>query len=353
MKPLVDVNLFVHNGAATLAAALDSVLAQTWPSLAVTVIDNASTDATAAIASSYAAADRRVTLRSNRANTGPVMNCQRAFWAGNADYVMPKTADDLLAPDFIAEVMDVLLAHPSTAMCHAAGLVFDAGGSVRSVYPAEHRLNAVGEDPLERARHVMTRYTSAPSFWGIYRRAAIDRLATIPYRAGWDHVVLAELALYGEIRSIESLLFWRRDGGKDVGLLARGCSQYTQRGLGLDDALAELRWRTPLVTTAYAHVEQFAVARLDATDRRRLMADVPQIFRTRWMPMMQHEAARFRTDLPALLDTLADEQGVIALWAARHLQDTLTALETIMPGQGFAAACIEVAALADGLRVSA
>ncbi len=353
MTPLVDVNLFVHNGAATLAAALDSVLAQTWPSLAVTVIDNASSDATAAIAASYAAADRRVTLRSNRANTGPVMNCQRAFWAGNAEFVMPKTADDLLAPDFIAEIMEVLLAHPQTAMCHTAGLVFDESGAVRSVYPAEHRLNAVGADPLERARHVMTRYTSAPSFWGIYRRAAIDRLATIPYRAGWDHVVLAELALYGDIRSIESLLFWRRDGGKDVSLLARGCSQYTQRGLSLDDTLAELRWRTPLVTTAYAHVEQFAVARLDVADRRRLMADVPRIFRARWLPLMQREAANFRADLPALLDVIADDQGVSALWATRHLLDALTALETILPGQGFAAACIEVAALADGLRIPA
>ena len=34
--PFVDINLFVHNGAATVAAAIDSVLAQTWPNLTLT-----------------------------------------------------------------------------------------------------------------------------------------------------------------------------------------------------------------------------------------------------------------------------------------------------------------------------
>ena len=263
--PVVDVNLFVHNGAATIAEALEGVLAQTWPAVAVTVIDNASTDGTAGIVAGIAARDRRVVLRRNRANVGPVLNCQRAFWYGDADFVMPKTADDLLAPDFIAECMDTLLARPGVAMCHAAGLVFDDGGAVRHVYPPEHRLGAVGDDALARARHVMGHYTSAPAFWGVYRRAAVDLLAPLPYRPGWDHAVLAELALYGEIVGLEAPLFWRRHGGKDVGVLARGCSQFTQRGLDAEEGLADLAWRTPLISTAYAHVERFAVARLPTT----------------------------------------------------------------------------------------
>jgi hypothetical protein len=39
--------------------------------------------------------------------------------------------------------------------------------------------------------------------------------------AGWDHVLLAELALYGEIRHVPEQLHWRRDGGKPVLQLAR------------------------------------------------------------------------------------------------------------------------------------
>ncbi len=346
MNPQVDVNLFVHNGAATIGAALESVLAQSWRALAVTVIDNASTDGTADIAGAYAADDRRVRVLRNRANVGPVLNCQRAFWHGTADFILPKTADDLLAPDYVATLMEVMLAAPGTALCHAAGLVFDDAGAVRMVYPPEHRLDARGDDPVARACHVMERYTSAPAFWGIWRRAAVDLLPAISYRAGWDHAVLAELALYGEIRSVDALLFWRRHGGKDVASLARGCSEWTQRGLPLDDGLAELRWRTPLVTTAYAHVERFALARLPEAHRLDLMEAAVRIFRARWLPLMQREADAFRAGFPALLEALALAAGLAAHSRARHLLDALSALDALLPEEGWGALRSDVVSVA-------
>jgi hypothetical protein len=278
-----------------------------------------------------AARDDRVRLHRNRVDVGPVLNCQRAFWLGEADFVMPKTADDVLAPDMIAEVMERLLARPELAMCHAAGLVFGDDRRVSHVYPPEHRLNAAGPDPLARACHVMERYTSAPAFWGIYRRAAVDLLAPLPYRPGWDHAVLAELALYGEIGHIEPLLFWRRHGGKEVGRLARGCSAFTQRGLGLDDELADLFWRLPLVATAYAHLERFAVARLAAGPRRALMDRVAPIFRHRWLPMMRREAECFAADLPVLVRRVVCAEGAARLWGGRQLREAMTAVAALVP----------------------
>jgi glycosyltransferase involved in cell wall biosynthesis len=344
--PCVDVNLFVYNGAQTIAAAIDSVLAQTWPAFRLTIIDNGSTDDTLNIAQAYADRSDNVSIHRNRANAGAVLNSQRAFWLGDADFVMPKTADDLLAPDFIERIMMDLAAHPDCAMCHAAGLVFTGPGIVRQTYPPEHNLHAIGPDRIERARHVMRRYTSAPSFWGIYRRTVTDRLARIPYRAGWDHAMLAELALYGEIRHVPDTLFWRRDGGKPVQHLAPACTEYAQRGLDVNDPLAELRWRTPLITTAYAHVETFALARLPLTERRTLMQDASDIFRARWSPLLHQEAQAFRNALPALVGAMASETGIIAAWMAQRLTEALRAIETILPGQDFAEAHLEIAGLA-------
>ena len=336
-QPEVDINLFVRDGAATIEEALDSVLTQSWTALRLTVIDNASTDATPAIAARVAARDRRVRLHRNRADVGPVLNCQRAFWFGAADFVMPKTADDLLAPDAVAELMERMLARPGLAMCHAAGLVFGDDRQVRHVYPPEHLLDAAGPDPVSRACHVMEHYTSAPSFWGIYRRAAVDRLAPLPYRPGWDHAVLAELALYGEIGHAAPLLFWRRHGGKDVAALARGCSAFTQRGLGLDDELADLFWRLPLVGTAYAHVERFALARIGAAERRALMASVAPIFRRRWLALMRREADGFAAALPALAARLAASEGVARLWGGRQLREAMDALAALLPDHALGA----------------
>ena len=348
----VDVNLFVYNGATTVGAAIESVLAQTFSSFTLTLIDDGSTDGTADVLAGYAARDRRISLKHNRCNGGAIANFQRGFWFGNADYVMPKSGDDMIAPDFIESLMGVLQAHPGTAMCHAAGLVFRGSDTVVGSYPPEHCLNAVDADPLARARHVMSRYTSSPSFWGIYRRAAVDRLSPIRTRAGWDHVVLAELALSGAIRHVPRPLYWRRDGGKPVLQLARAATEQARAGLPLDDTLAEQRWRTPMITTAYAHLEMAAATRLPHADRLRLMTDAREIFRARWLAWLIREAEALQQAVPALLSELRHASPLEASWMTRSLTEALHAAATIVPEVSVTAAAAELAALCHATPLS-
>lgn len=329
--PNVDVNLFVYNGVATVGAAIESVLAQTWPALTLTLIDDGSTDGTAEVLAGYAARVPAIRLKRNRRNGGAIAAFQQAFRMGNGDFVMPKSSDDLIAPDFIARVMDVLLAHPDTVMCHTAGLVFRGTDRVCGLYPPEHCLDAVGPDPLTRARHVMLRYTSSPSFWGIYRRDAVDRLAPIRYRAGWDHVVLAELALHGEIRHVAEPLYWRRDGGKPVLQLARAATSQARTGLPLDDTLAEQRWRTPLITTAYAHLEMAAAAPLPHADRVRLMTEARVTFRARWLPHLIREAESLRAALPTLLTKCRHAAPLESQWMHQAILEVVRAAATLVP----------------------
>jgi glycosyltransferase involved in cell wall biosynthesis len=328
--PTVDVNLFVYNGATTVGASIESVLAQSWPNVVLTLIDDGSCDGTSALLDDYAARCPAVRVKRNRCNGGAIANFQRSFWMGDADYVMPKSGDDLIAPEFIERMMEVLLAHPDCAMAHGAGVVFRGRDEVLGVYPPEHCLTAVGT-PFERSRHVMSRYTSSPSFWGVYRREAVDRLSRIRYRAGWDHVLLAELALYGEIRHVPAPLYWRRDGGKPVLHLARAATAQAHTGLGAEDGLADQRWRTPLITTAYAHMEMFADSRLASADRLALMRDVPAVFRARWLPGLRHEAVRLRHDLPARMAALREADPVLAQWMARGLIEVLQGAAALVP----------------------
>jgi hypothetical protein len=192
----------------------------------------------------------------------------------------------------------------------------------------------------------MWHYTSAPSFWGVYRREAVDQLSMFRYRAGSDHCMLAELALYGEIRHVAEPLFWRRDGGRPVLLGARASTEQGNRGVPLDDVLAEHRWRTPLISTAYAHMETFAAVRLPLAQRLALMRAVPEIFRARWLPLMQQEAASLRACLPGLLDVIASSPPVEAGWLARTLTEVLLGAQALLPEEDFALAQLEVAAAA-------
>lgn len=342
--PSVDVNMMVYNCADTVGTAIESVLAQTWPAITLTLFENGSTDGTMPVLQTYAARHPAIHIKRNRCNTGPIANIQRAFWFGDADYVMPKTSDDLIAPDYVERLMDVLLSFPDCAMCHAASLVFTGDDQPAYRYPADQDLQAVGPDPVARARHVMQRYTTAPSFWGIYRRSAVDQLSAIRYRSGFDHAVLAELALYGEIRHVPEPLYWRRDGNKPVKLLARGATEQGNRGVPLDDVLAEHRWRTPLITTAYTNMETFASARLPLEQRLALMRSVPEIFRARWLPLMRREAASLRAALPELLASIAEDDAIEACWLARTLSEVLIGAQTLLPEEDFTLALLEVAA---------
>jgi cellulose synthase/poly-beta-1,6-N-acetylglucosamine synthase-like glycosyltransferase len=344
-RPMVDINLFVYNGVKTVGAAIESVLAQSWPNIGLTLIDDGSTDGTFELLRDYAARHPAIQVKRNRCNGGAIASFQRAFWSGDADYVMPKSGDDVISPDFVERLMEVLLEHPNCAMAHAAGLIFRGAGDVQGYYPPEHCLTAIGS-PTERSCKVMTTYTSSPSFWGVYRRAAVDRLSPIRYRAGWDHVLLAELALYGEIRHVPTQLYWRRDGGKPVLQLARAATAQAHTGLSLDDSLAEQRWRTPLITTAYAHMEMAADSRLSGVDRLALMREVPAIFRARWLPRMQHEATAFRADLPAMLTRLRAAEPVQASWMARSLIEAVQGVAAIVPEINLTADWFEITALA-------
>jgi len=57
IRPLVSIGIPVYNGAAHLAEALESSLAQDYAPLGVIVVDNASTDKTAEIACRFTTAD--------------------------------------------------------------------------------------------------------------------------------------------------------------------------------------------------------------------------------------------------------------------------------------------------------
>jgi hypothetical protein len=75
------------------------------------------------------------------------------------------------------------------------------------------------------------------------------------------------------------------------------------------------------------------------------MRSVPEIFRARWLPFMQREAADLRAALPSLLDCMATAEPVEAMWLARSITDALLGAQAMLPELEFAADLLAVAAL--------
>ncbi len=101
---LVSVVVPAFNAARTLSETLDSVRAQDWSDLEIVVVDDGSTDATAAIARQHAAGDPRIRVIS-QPNGGASRARNHGIETTRAAYVAPCDADDIWHPEKISRLM--------------------------------------------------------------------------------------------------------------------------------------------------------------------------------------------------------------------------------------------------------
>lgn len=94
------------NAEATLERAARSALAQTAP-VEVVVVDDASTDGTAAVAHRLAAADGRLTVLTRSRNGGPGPARNAAIAASRAPWITVLDADDFMEPGRIAALLEI------------------------------------------------------------------------------------------------------------------------------------------------------------------------------------------------------------------------------------------------------
>lgn len=112
--PRVSVLMPVHNVEKHLVAALDSVLAQTFTDFELLIIDDCSTDRTAAILERYT--DPRIVRTRNERNLGLVETLNRGIDRACGDYIARMDGDDVCLPDRLAAQVAYLDAHPNTVL---------------------------------------------------------------------------------------------------------------------------------------------------------------------------------------------------------------------------------------------
>jgi len=105
--PLVSVIMAAYNAAEHIAEALDSVLAQDWQPLEVVVVDDGSTDDTAAIVGRYPDV---IYVRQD--NQGPSAARNAAIEHSSGEFVANFDSDDLLPPTRVGDQARYLLVHP-------------------------------------------------------------------------------------------------------------------------------------------------------------------------------------------------------------------------------------------------
>lgn len=135
IRMLVSVIIPAYNAQRFLRMTLASAQAQTYRNLEIIVIDDGSTDATAAIAETAAGVDKRVrVLRQENAGVAAARN--RGIAEARGDYVAPLDADDVWHPQNVAlQIAALNAAGPETAVSYAWYLSIDEHGKFRSLGP--------------------------------------------------------------------------------------------------------------------------------------------------------------------------------------------------------------------------
>lgn len=125
---LVSIVVPSYNYAEYLEAALESALRQTGCSFEVLVVDDASTDGTAAILEKFEARPGVRIIR-NAHNLGLVANVARGLELAHGEYVTFLPADDLLLPGYLDAATTFLRRNPHIDLVYGEMYCLDAAGN--------------------------------------------------------------------------------------------------------------------------------------------------------------------------------------------------------------------------------
>jgi len=127
-RPLVSVLLPVFNAEKFLAAALDSILRQTFRDLELIVIDDGSVDGSPGIIS--ACNDPRLVAIRNETNLGVVASLNKGLSLARGDLVARMDADDVADPRRLEKQVEFCLRNPNVVALGTAITYIDDAGQV-------------------------------------------------------------------------------------------------------------------------------------------------------------------------------------------------------------------------------
>ncbi len=115
--PSLSVVMPNYNDSAYLREAVDAILDQSYRSLELIVVDDASTDDSFRILSEYAARDPRMRLFRNERNCGCVPTINRGLREARGRYLYLASSNDKVLPGFFEKTIRLLEAHPQAELC--------------------------------------------------------------------------------------------------------------------------------------------------------------------------------------------------------------------------------------------
>jgi glycosyltransferase involved in cell wall biosynthesis len=192
-RPLVSVVIGVHNDARYLREAMDSVLRQEGVEFEVVIVDDGSSDGTAAMLSEYARRDERVRVM-RQENQGLTAALVRGCAEARGDYIARQDADDRSEPGRLRTLARMLDADEGLAMASSGYRAIGPEGEI--LYDSIHHM-----DSAEATRRLLHKRSGPIHGTVMFRRTAYE--AVKGYRLAFYYAQDSDLWLrLGEVGRI-------------------------------------------------------------------------------------------------------------------------------------------------------
>ena len=271
----VSVGLCTYNGERFIGEQVASILAQSVLPTEIVLSDDASSDATVAIARTVVGAwlaehpDQvfDFTVLRNTVPLGVTGNFEQAIAATTGDFVALSDQDDIWHPDRVERALTVFDANPSALLVHSDARLVDANGE--TLYDTLFSAYDVNRTDIAKihagtAFDILARRTIVTGAATMIRRPLFD--AARPFPAGWVHdewLAIVASALCGLDVIDEQLIDYRQHGSNEIGAATLSVfgkfrrmleprSERNRRLLERSESLAERFAMMPQIPRGYA-----------------------------------------------------------------------------------------------------
>ena len=241
----VGIGLPSCNGGPYVEEAIASLRAQTYSDFVLACTDDASTDGTADVLARHASEDPRIRVERSSSSKGLVQNWLAAFRLAreinpSMRYFAWASDHDVWDPRWLELLVDELEAHPEAVLAYP----LDVGIGPAGEQLHEPRRFATAGMTSVRPRFVSATLGMKPGnmVYGLYRVDALERCGVFRPVIFPDRLLLTELAMLGEFRQVEEVLWSRRHNPRTMPIRARQRLTFFPDGLPL---YARIPW--PLV----------------------------------------------------------------------------------------------------------